>query len=202
MCPPWPDLPCSSPASPCSSISPPTCSMDTSIRGFGCDDRGRAVTLDALAHRLGAHPEAIATAAAVALAAYLLQKSSAVRALPALGRAAVWTVAWFALVAAAAPVVAPPPAFRDPYQIPTTSFAIEPQPPDAAHPLGTTENQFDLYYGIVWVRVPRSRSRSASWWSRWPSAWFWAASRAITAAPWTRLSCGSPTSFSRFPASC
>lgn len=108
------------------------------------------MTLDALAHRLGARPDATATAAAIVLAAYLLQKSPAVRGLPALARAAVWTVAWFALVAAAAPIVAPPPAFRDPYQIPTSSFAIEPQPPDAAHPLGTTENQFDLYYGIVW----------------------------------------------------
>lgn len=57
----------------------------------------------------------------------------------------------FVLVAIFAPVIAPPPeGHRDPYQIPHESFAPDPKPPRAGHPFGTTTEQFDLYYGIVW----------------------------------------------------
>ncbi len=41
-------------------------------------------------------------------------------------------------------------AGRDPYLIPTAGFDIDPHPPSTGHPFGTTENQFDLYYGMVW----------------------------------------------------
>lgn len=64
--------------------------------------------------------------------------------------AAASVLAGFMLVAIAAPLLAPPRASRDPYLIPTAGFEIDPHPPSARHPFGTTENQFDLYYGIVW----------------------------------------------------
>ncbi len=56
----------------------------------------------------------------------------------------------FLIVAALAPFLAHPRPGRDPYLIPTAGFDVEPRPPGAAHPFGTTENQFDLYYGLVW----------------------------------------------------
>jgi peptide/nickel transport system permease protein len=56
----------------------------------------------------------------------------------------------FLLVAGLAPLLAQPRPGRDPYLIPTAGFEVEPKPPSSAHPLGTTENQFDLYYGLIW----------------------------------------------------
>jgi len=57
----------------------------------------------------------------------------------------------FVSVAALAPVLAPPaPNARDPYLIPHEGFQPDPRPPRPGHPLGTTGNQYDLYYGIVW----------------------------------------------------
>ncbi len=107
-----------------------------------------------LGHRVAEQPAAAAaTFALLFVVVSLFWISSPVlrglRARP-LARVAVWTVAFFALVAVAAPIIAPPVSLRDPYLIPTTGFEINPHPPDALHPFGTTENQFDLYYGIVW----------------------------------------------------
>lgn len=59
-------------------------------------------------------------------------------------------VAFFALVALFAPVLAPVQNANNPYQLPQTSYQIEPQAPCAQHWLGTTEQQYDLYYGVVW----------------------------------------------------
>jgi peptide/nickel transport system permease protein len=57
----------------------------------------------------------------------------------------------FVAIATLAPVLAPPPAnSRDAYLIPQSGFASDPQPPRPGHPFGTTEGQYDLYYGIVW----------------------------------------------------
>jgi peptide/nickel transport system permease protein len=57
----------------------------------------------------------------------------------------------FVVVAALAPVLAPPPEnARDPYLIPHEGFLPDPRPPRLGHPLGTTGNQYDLYYGIIW----------------------------------------------------
>jgi peptide/nickel transport system permease protein len=79
----------------------------------------------------------------------------------------------FFVVAAAAPVLAPPfHATADPYQIPRDGFGPTPQEPGSAwkrdvppvpfwyesvtgktewvHLFGTTSGQFDIYYGIVW----------------------------------------------------
>jgi peptide/nickel transport system permease protein len=57
----------------------------------------------------------------------------------------------FVLLAIFAPLLAPPPEnSRDPYMIPRDGFKTEPQPPSDEHPMGTTEGQYDIYYGIVW----------------------------------------------------
>ena len=57
----------------------------------------------------------------------------------------------FVLVAVLAPVLAPPERNqRDPYMIPRDGFAMEPKPPSTAHPFGTTEGQYDLFYGVIW----------------------------------------------------
>ena len=60
-------------------------------------------------------------------------------------------VLMFVFIAIAAPVLAPPrPNQRDPYQIPKDGFGMQPKPPSKAHPFGTTEGQYDIYYGVVW----------------------------------------------------
>jgi peptide/nickel transport system permease protein len=57
----------------------------------------------------------------------------------------------FALLAVAAPWIAPPPEnARDPYMIPRDGFSTEPEGPSAEHPLGTTEGQYDIFYGVIW----------------------------------------------------
>ncbi len=57
----------------------------------------------------------------------------------------------FVAMALLAPVLAPPPATsRDAYLIPQEGFANDPLPPRPGHPFGTTQGQYDLYYGIIW----------------------------------------------------
>lgn len=57
----------------------------------------------------------------------------------------------FVVVAILAPVIAPPPAnSRDPYMIPRDGFRTAPTAPNEKHPLGTTEGQYDIFYGVVW----------------------------------------------------
>jgi len=59
----------------------------------------------------------------------------------------------FVAMAIAAPFLAPPQgerAKREPYRIPRDGFAAEPLPPDEKHRFGTTEGQYDIYYGVVW----------------------------------------------------
>ncbi len=64
----------------------------------------------------------------------------------------------FALVAIFSPVVVrltEPSVAQEanpdnPYAIPRAGYQPQPAPPDAAHPLGTTEGQFDILYGIIW----------------------------------------------------
>lgn len=59
-------------------------------------------------------------------------------------------VLFFVAVAVLAPVLAPPPVPSQPYQIPRDGFQAEPQPPGSTHPFGTTQGQYDLFYGVVW----------------------------------------------------
>jgi peptide/nickel transport system permease protein len=55
----------------------------------------------------------------------------------------------FGVVALLAPILEPP-KYKDPFKIPHTGFKIEPSAPSAEHPLGTTEQQYDILYGLVW----------------------------------------------------
>jgi peptide/nickel transport system permease protein len=57
----------------------------------------------------------------------------------------------YIVVAVAAPWLAQPPAnSRDAYMIPRDGFSSTPKPPSDKHILGTTEGQYDIYYGVVW----------------------------------------------------
>jgi peptide/nickel transport system permease protein len=55
-----------------------------------------------------------------------------------------------AIVAALAPVLAPPQFPTEPYLIPRDGFEATPHAPGPGEPLGTTEGQYDLFYGVVW----------------------------------------------------
>jgi len=55
----------------------------------------------------------------------------------------------FVAVAIAAPLLAPPDG-DDPYTMPRTSSRFQPEPPGPGHPLGTTEQSFDVFHGLVW----------------------------------------------------
>lgn len=60
-------------------------------------------------------------------------------------------IGFFLAVAALAPVLAPPEAgSRDSYIIPQTGYSPDPVLPSKEHIFGTTEQQYDLYYGMVW----------------------------------------------------
>jgi peptide/nickel transport system permease protein len=57
----------------------------------------------------------------------------------------------FMVIAIGAPWIAPPPEnARDPYMIPRDGFSTTPKLPCERHPLGTTEGQYDIFYGVVW----------------------------------------------------
>jgi len=56
----------------------------------------------------------------------------------------------YVLVALFAPLIAPPLPGRSPYEIPRDGFAIAPRPPSPEHWFGTTEGQYDIFYGVVW----------------------------------------------------
>jgi peptide/nickel transport system permease protein len=86
--------------------------------------------------------------------------------------AGIFIIASFILVAALAPVLAPPVRGRDPYTIPRDGFNTQPRPPGTAwrqtqpplpgwyravtgkdewvHLMGTASGQWDIYYGIIW----------------------------------------------------
>ncbi len=58
---------------------------------------------------------------------------------------------FFVVIGTLAPVLAVPKVYQiSPYQIPRSGFWQTPRPPTAEHPLGTTQGQFDIFYGIVW----------------------------------------------------
>jgi peptide/nickel transport system permease protein len=59
-------------------------------------------------------------------------------------------LAAFIAVAVLAPVIAPPEDPRDPFSIPHTGYRPEPSAPSAEHIFGTTERQYDVFYGVVW----------------------------------------------------
>lgn len=81
-------------------------------------------------------------------------------------------IGFFIFIALAAPVLAPPVKANDPYKIPRDGFSSDPRPPMSewsrnvpelpfwwksvmgtdkwVHIFGTSEGQYDIYYGIVW----------------------------------------------------
>ncbi|MFQ5871315.1 MAG: ABC transporter permease [Candidatus Geothermarchaeales archaeon] len=52
------------------------------------------------------------------------------------------------LIEMVTPHLAPGPG-DDPYEIPRDSFEQTPQPPSPEHPWGTTQGQYDIFYGIM-----------------------------------------------------
>lgn len=59
-------------------------------------------------------------------------------------------VAFFVSVAIAAPWIAPPEYPDEPYRIPRDGWSATPEPPGEGHIFGTTEGQYDIFYGIIW----------------------------------------------------
>jgi peptide/nickel transport system permease protein len=59
-------------------------------------------------------------------------------------------VAILAVVALAAPLIAPPPEGESAGIIPRYGVSPEPTAPSAAHPLGLLPKQYDVLYGLVW----------------------------------------------------
>jgi peptide/nickel transport system permease protein len=81
-------------------------------------------------------------------------------------------IAFFALIALGAPLIAPPLPNRDPYKIPRDGFSPDPKPPMSewkrtppplpfwwksimgtdkwVHLFGTASGQWDIFYGVIW----------------------------------------------------
>ncbi|OGR81690.1 MAG: hypothetical protein A3J74_10595 [Elusimicrobia bacterium RIFCSPHIGHO2_02_FULL_57_9] len=60
-------------------------------------------------------------------------------------------IGFFFIVAVSAPLLAPPaPNARDAFIIPQDGYSPDPVRPSKKHIFGTTEQQYDLYYGMVW----------------------------------------------------
>ena len=57
----------------------------------------------------------------------------------------------FIVIAILAPVIAPTPeGHTDAYQIPRYGFSPTPQNPSSEHIFGTTQGQYDIFYGVIW----------------------------------------------------
>ncbi len=57
----------------------------------------------------------------------------------------------FAIIAIFAPLIAPTPEGQfDSYMIPRDGYASTPEPPSAEHIFGTTQGQYDIFYGVIW----------------------------------------------------
>lgn len=57
----------------------------------------------------------------------------------------------FAIIAIFTPVIAPTPEGQfNPYMIPRDGYLTTPQPPSDMHIFGTTQGQYDIFYGVIW----------------------------------------------------
>jgi len=57
----------------------------------------------------------------------------------------------FLLIAIFAPLIAPTPEGQfNSYMIPRDSYASTPEPPNSEHIFGTTQGQYDIFYGVIW----------------------------------------------------
>jgi len=59
-------------------------------------------------------------------------------------------VLFYVAIAIFAPFLAKPPYPDTPYQMPQSGWSAIPKPPSWQNPFGTTQGQYDLYYGIIW----------------------------------------------------
>ena len=60
-------------------------------------------------------------------------------------------IVFFIIIAILAPLIAPTPeGNRDAYMIPRDGYSAMPQPPSDEHIFGTTQGQYDIFYGVVW----------------------------------------------------
>lgn len=60
-------------------------------------------------------------------------------------------ILFYVIIAIFAPIIAPPPeGWRDPYMIPRDGFKPTPSPPSPEHIFGTSEGQYDIFYGVIW----------------------------------------------------
>ncbi|MBA7617149.1 putative D,D-dipeptide transport system permease protein DdpC [subsurface metagenome] len=57
----------------------------------------------------------------------------------------------FIIIAIFAPIIAPPPEGHiDLYMIPRDGYSPVPKPPSEEHLFGTTQGQYDIFYGVIW----------------------------------------------------
>ncbi|MGB5925736.1 MAG: ABC transporter permease [Dehalococcoidia bacterium] len=57
----------------------------------------------------------------------------------------------FVIIAIFAPLIAPTPeGHLNPYMIPRDGYSATPQPPSEEHVFGTTQGQYDIFYGVIW----------------------------------------------------
>lgn len=57
----------------------------------------------------------------------------------------------FVIIALLAPVITPTPEGHiDPYLIPRDGYSPIPTPPSNEHVFGTTQGQYDIFYGVIW----------------------------------------------------
>jgi len=58
---------------------------------------------------------------------------------------------FFVVIAIFAPLIAPTPeGHLNPYMIPREGYSATPQPPSEEHIFGTTEGEYDIFYGVIW----------------------------------------------------
>ncbi|MCX7641666.1 MAG: ABC transporter permease [Elusimicrobiales bacterium] len=56
----------------------------------------------------------------------------------------------YVLIAVISPIIAPPYKESDPYIVKQHGFEIKPQKPSSKYLFGTTQNQYDIFYAMVW----------------------------------------------------
>lgn len=67
-----------------------------------------------------------------------------------LSLAGLFLILVFVSIAIATPYFAPPKYLHEPYRIPRDGYSATPRPPSRTHLFGTTEGQYDIYYGVIW----------------------------------------------------
>ena len=68
-----------------------------------------------------------------------------------LSLAGIIIIAIFVVLAIFAPLIAPPPeGHLNHYMIPRDGYSATPQLPSEEHIFGTTEGQYDIFYGVIW----------------------------------------------------